>query len=78
MMNWVGVKNGELIALADKEFDCFITIDKNLRYQQNLDRVRMSIVLLEVSNNRLGTILEKSDKLNELLNGELNNGFFTI
>lgn len=35
-MSWSGVKNGKLLALADPQFDVFITTDKNLRYQQNL------------------------------------------
>lgn len=31
-----GTGNGELLALAEKSFDVLITIDKNIRYQQNL------------------------------------------
>jgi hypothetical protein len=30
-----GKKNGELLTLAEGEFDVFVTIDKNIRYQQN-------------------------------------------
>jgi hypothetical protein len=33
---WSGIKNGELLALAQAEFDVFLTIDQNLKYQQNL------------------------------------------
>jgi hypothetical protein len=33
---WSGVKNGKLLALAAAEFDAFITVDKNLPFQQNL------------------------------------------
>ena len=29
-------ENGELIALADKDFDVLVAIDKNIRYQQNI------------------------------------------
>jgi predicted nuclease of predicted toxin-antitoxin system len=32
---WSGVKNGKLLALAATGFDAFITVDKNLSYQQN-------------------------------------------
>ena len=31
-----GRKNGELLTLAEGKFDVFVTIDKNIRYQQNL------------------------------------------
>ena len=33
---WSTIKNGELLALAAKEFDVFVTVDRNLSFQQNL------------------------------------------
>jgi len=33
---WGGIKNGELLQLAEREFELFITSDQNIRYQQNL------------------------------------------
>ena len=36
-MKWRGILNGKLLALASTEFDVFITVDKNLQFQQNLD-----------------------------------------
>lgn len=34
-----GVKNGKLLALAAGTFDAFVTVDKNLPYQQNTSRL---------------------------------------
>jgi predicted nuclease of predicted toxin-antitoxin system len=46
---WSGIKNGELLRLAEERFDVFLTGDKNLRYQQNLkDR---KIAIIELSRN---------------------------
>ena len=45
-MGWAGVKNGKLLSLISKEFDVFITSDKNLRYQQNLSDISLAIILL--------------------------------
>lgn len=45
-MGWAGVKNGELLKLVEKEFDVFITSDKNLRHQQNLQDRAIAILLL--------------------------------
>jgi hypothetical protein len=45
-MGWAGIKNGELLRLITAEFDIFITSDKNLRHQQNLSAVDLSIILL--------------------------------
>ena len=33
---WKGMKNGDLLRAAQIEFDVFVTMDKNLEYQQNL------------------------------------------
>src|SRR5713226_2762093 len=32
---WAGVRNGELLQLAAKQFDLLLTVDRNLEYQQN-------------------------------------------
>lgn len=45
-MGWAGIKNGELLKLVTAQFDVFITSDKNLRYQQNLTALAISIILL--------------------------------
>ena len=45
-MGWAGVKNGELLTLAEPEFEVFITTDKNLRHQQNLRTRKLAILLL--------------------------------
>ena len=45
-MGWTGAKNGELLGRAEKQFDVFITVDKNLRYQQNLAGRKLAVILL--------------------------------
>ncbi len=45
-MGWAGIKNGELLKLVEADFDSFITADKNLRYQQNLQNRTIAILLL--------------------------------
>ena len=45
-MGWGGIKNGDLLAKAEGQFDVFITTDKNLRYQQNLANRGFAILLL--------------------------------
>jgi len=51
---WAGTTNGELLGLAETEFDLFITSDQNLRYQQNL--ASRKIAILELSTNDLRRI----------------------
>ena len=35
-MGWASRRNGELLALAAAEFDVFLTVDRNLSYQQDV------------------------------------------
>ena len=50
---WAGKENGELLKLAETQFDVLVTVDTNLRYQQNLKGRRIAIVILDYSSNRL-------------------------
>lgn len=45
-MGWGALKNGELLAAAEREFDALVTTDKNLRYQQDLAGRRLAILVL--------------------------------
>jgi len=47
--SWGEIKNGDLLRLAEGEFDLFITSDQNIRYQQNL--AGRQIAILELSTN---------------------------
>jgi len=50
---WCGKQNGELLTLAETEFEVLVTVDTNLRYQQNLKGRGIAIVILHSSSNRL-------------------------
>ena len=43
---WSGKTNGELLDLAESEFDVFVTADQNLQYQQNLQNRVVPIIVL--------------------------------
>jgi hypothetical protein len=55
-MNWAGIKNGELMKLAEAEFDVFITVDRNLSFQQNLPEFNIAVVVLRAKSNRLADL----------------------
>ena len=42
---WSGVKNGKLLALAAAGFDAFVTVDKNLPYQQNTAALPIAVLV---------------------------------
>src|SRR5436190_13648971 len=53
-VGWKSVKNGELLTLAEAQFDLFITSDHGLAYQENLRGRRIAI--LELSTDKLRPI----------------------
>ena len=55
-MGWAGVKNGQLLAFAEAEFDVFITVDRNLSFQQNLSQFDIAIIVLKATSNRLADL----------------------
>jgi len=66
-MGWGGVKNGALLTLAAAEFDAFITVDKNLLYQQNITAIPIAVVVLIAYSNELQTLLPLVPRLEEVL-----------
>ena len=58
-MEWSGIKNGRLMALcSNNQFELLITIDKNLQYQQNLDKYPLSIVIFNSLTSKVEDLKE--------------------
>lgn len=54
---WTTIKNGELLKLAtDARFDAFVTVDRNLSFQQHVSALRLAVVVLRASSNRLAEL----------------------
>ena len=66
-MGWSGVKNGDLLSLAAATFDVFVTVDKNLPYQQNLATLPLAIIVLDAHSNELSVLLPLLPKLEATL-----------
>ena len=57
-MGWAGKKNGELLALmAGAGFEVLLTVDQNLRYQQNLAVAGVAVVVMIAPSNRLDDLV---------------------
>lgn len=66
-MGWSGVKNGALLALAAAEFEAFITVDRNLPYQQNVAALPIAVVILVADSIELHALLPLVPRLEEVL-----------
>ena len=74
-MGWDSKTNGELMNSAmNGGFEVFVTIDKNLQFQQNLKKYNIIVIVLNAFKNELEflkpLIPDVLKRLNELKKGE--------
>lgn len=62
-MGWAGIKNGQLLTLAQAKFDVFLTVDRSLSSQQSLGNYSIAVVLFRARSNRLPDLLSLVDDL---------------
>jgi predicted nuclease of predicted toxin-antitoxin system len=63
-----GKENGELLALAEGHFDVLVTIDRNIRYQQNMTGRNIAILIIRAASNDLDDIRPHVPKMLWLAN----------
>lgn len=57
-MGWSGKKDGELLALmAGAGFEVLVTVDQNIRHQQNLAASGIAVIVLVAPTNRLADLV---------------------
>jgi predicted nuclease of predicted toxin-antitoxin system len=76
-MGWAGIKDGQLLVLAAAEFDVFITVDRNLSFQQNVPQFDIAVIVLEAPSNRLADLKPLAPKILAIL-GEAAKGQATL
>jgi hypothetical protein len=50
-MGWAGTLDGDLLPLVAAEFDVFITVDRNLPFQQNLAVLDLAVLVARSKSN---------------------------
>ena len=66
-MGWAGTLDGDLLLLVESEFDVFITVDRNLPYQQNLTVLDLAVLVLVARSNRLADLQPLVPKILEAI-----------
>ena len=57
-MGWSGKTNGELLKLMlPANFEVLLTVDQNLRHQQNLRTVNIAVIVLVAPSNKTADLL---------------------
>jgi len=49
-LGWSNLQNGELLAAAEAAFDRLITTDQQMRYQQNISRRQLAVLVLPTTS----------------------------
>ena len=68
---WAGITNGELLRRAANEFDVFVTVDRNLAFQQNLSNLALPVVVIHARSNKLRDLQQYSPALQHTLGSPL-------
>lgn len=66
-MGWAGIKNGDLLTLAQDQFDVFVPVDRNFFFQQNLQHFNISVMILQAATKRLNDLQPLVPKLLSVL-----------
>lgn len=72
---WSDLDDGPLLDAAESEYDAFVTMDQNLRFQQNLRGRRLRILIVRAPRNTLPVLAPVAPAvlaaLGEMTPGEL-------
>jgi len=75
---WAGIKNSDLLALAEKEFDAFVTVDRKISIQQDLTKFKIAVLLIRARTNRLQDIRPLVPELSQALAHTATGMFATV
>ena len=75
---WAGIKNGELLQLASMAFDVFVTVDRNLAFQQNIASLPLPVIVIHSASNKLNDIEPYTPALHQTLDSPLERRVYHI
>lgn len=55
-MGWTEIKNGQLLTLAAREFDVFLTVDQNLQHQQNIESYDIAVLVMRAKSSKISDL----------------------
>ena len=68
---WAGIKNGELLEKAAALFDLFLTVDRNLAFQQDSSSLPIPVVILKSTSTKFRDLAPLVPRLLQLLKTDL-------
>lgn len=68
-MGWAGKENGELLGVAEAEFEVLVTVDRKLKYQQSVVGRNIAVVVLVARRNKIEFLWPLVPELEQILSG---------
>ncbi len=65
---WASKQNGELLRLAEREFDVLLTNDRNIEHQQNLKQFDLAFIVLVAPTNDINDLKPLIPAVKDVLN----------
>jgi predicted nuclease of predicted toxin-antitoxin system len=77
-MGWEKLKNGHLLDQAQTQFEILITVDRNIRHQQNLIGRTIAVVIMEASSNSPQNLLPLVSEVEKILSIVQPGSFYSV
>jgi hypothetical protein len=78
-LGWQGLSNGRLLAaVADGGFAAFITVDKQIKHEQNLELLPLPVIEIDLPDSRLPAIAAIAPQIIQALSRIERFGFISI
>ena len=78
-MGWAGTSNGALLALAAQQgFRALITADQGIAYQQNVEALPLSVVIMLAHRTRVQELQALVPQVVEVLRSEAKIGVYRV
>ena len=78
-LGWDKLSNGRLLsACEDDGWEVLVTVDKNMRFQQNLDKRKITLIVLDLPRIDLDSLRRKLPKLQQALDQSLSPGSLVV
>lgn len=75
---WKGLVNGELLKKASADFHVFITVDRNLAFQQNPKLLPIPVIVIHSSSVKLKDLQAFAPAILKILEQPLSKNFYRI
>jgi len=71
---WSGKTNGDLLRAAEAEFDVMVTLDTNMRHQQNLPAYDLAVILISTRSSKRSVLELAMPEVNRVLSDDVKPG----